>query len=51
MDDYELENTRRSFVMAGPRRSLSWTTDQVLELVDALIASRQRVAELEETKR
>jgi hypothetical protein len=47
MDDYEIESTRRSIVMAGPGKPIGWTTDQALEVVEALIASRQRVAELE----
>lgn len=47
VDDYDLENTRRSLVMAGPDANLSWTAGQALELVDELIAARARLAEFE----
>lgn len=47
MDDFELESTRRSLVMARPDGPLAWTARQALELVDELVAARQRIAELE----
>jgi hypothetical protein len=47
MDEFDLESTRRSLVMAGAGKPLHWTTDQALEVVEALITARERVAELE----
>jgi hypothetical protein len=47
MDDYELESTRRSLVMSGPGANVGWRTDVALDLVESLIAARQRILELE----
>jgi hypothetical protein len=47
MDDYELESTRRSLVMSGPGATVGWRTEVALDLVEGLIAARQRILELE----
>jgi hypothetical protein len=47
MDDYELERTRRSLVMSGPGASVGWRTEVALDLVEGLIAARQRILDLE----
>ena len=47
LDDHELEQTYRSLVMVGKGRTLGWSSDQALELVENLQAARRRITELE----
>ena len=43
LDDHELEQTYRSLVMVGKGRTLGWSSDQALELVENLQAARRRI--------